>query len=78
MGLYHAVLNSELANTLNVEKTGNFLIRRLLQTYSHIITHVMYRSEKYGLHSRHYLNFDSENFQQAYNSFQVHDTTMFN
>jgi len=37
---YRAFVNSELVNSLTVEKTGNFLIRRLLKTDSYVITHV--------------------------------------
>ena len=40
---YRAVVNCELVNTLTVEKTGNFLIRILQKTHSHVIDHVMYR-----------------------------------
>jgi len=53
---YRAVLISELANTLYVEKTGNFLICQLLKSYSYIMTRLMYRSEQYWLYSRQYLN----------------------
>jgi len=38
---YRAALNCELVNTLTVERTGNFLIRRLVKNDSHIIKHVM-------------------------------------
>jgi hypothetical protein len=43
---YRAAVNSKLriANTLNTEETVNFLIRPLLKTEAHIITHVIYRS----------------------------------
>jgi len=43
---YRAAVNSELriVNTLNIKETVNFLIRPLLKTDSHIITHDMYRS----------------------------------
>lgn len=43
---YRAAVNSELriVNNLNIEETVNFLIRPLLKTDAHIITHVMYRS----------------------------------
>jgi len=51
---YRAVVNSVLVTTPTVEKTGNFLIRRLFITYSYIITQVMYLSEQIGLNSRSY------------------------
>jgi len=51
---YRAVVNSVLVTTPTVEKTGNFLIRRLFKTYSYIITQVMYLSEQIGLNSRSY------------------------
>jgi len=44
---YRAAVNCELVNTLTLEKTGNFLICRLLKTDSYVITHVMYRSEQF-------------------------------
>ena len=54
---YHTVVNSELFKTLTIEKKGNFFIRQLLKTDSHIMTHVVYRSRQYGLHSRCYLKY---------------------
>jgi hypothetical protein len=41
---YGADVNCELVKNLTVEVMGNFLIRWLLKTDSHIITQVMYRS----------------------------------
>jgi len=54
-------------------------ISRLLNTDTHIITHVIYRSWPYGQHSRRYLKcLTLKNIQHALLSFQVHDTIIFN
>jgi hypothetical protein len=52
---YRADVNSELVKNLTVEKTANVLIVQLLNTDSHISTHIIYRSEQYGLQSKGYL-----------------------
>ena len=54
---YGVAVNCELIKNLTLQKTGNFLIRQLLKTDCHIITHVMYRKKQYGLYSRCYLKY---------------------
>jgi len=76
---YWAVVNCEFVKSRTIEVTGNFLICRLLKTDTHIITHVMNRSELYGLHSRRHLKcLTVRNIQHVQLSFQVYGTTMFN
>jgi hypothetical protein len=41
---YWVVVNSELVKSLTIEETGNFLTSRVLETDTHIITHVIYRT----------------------------------